>query len=155
MGLLSAANGTGRLLYGSGSDWLGRAPAMFLGAFLMCLAIWLTIPATRAFGAPGLALAVLLIGSSYGAGVPLATALTSQLFGTRRFGTNMGITSSQIALGGLLGPQMAGFLRTSTGSYESAFVITGALALAACALAVAFGLRLRRARGAVSTSPLP
>jgi OFA family oxalate/formate antiporter-like MFS transporter len=144
MGVLSLANGTGRFFYGSASDRLGRAPAMLLGALLMTLAIWLAIPTTRAWGTPGLIAAALLIGSSYGAGVPLATATTIQLFGARHFGANLGITSSQLAIAGLLGPQMAGLLRTSTGSYDAAFAITGALALLACLMAALFALQLRR-----------
>jgi OFA family oxalate/formate antiporter-like MFS transporter len=149
MGTLSLANGVGRLLYGSLSDRLGRVAAMLLGASLMSLALWSAIPLTRSLGTPGLFLAMVLAGSSYGAAVPLATAVILQLFGARNFGTHLGIASCQIAIAGLLGPQMAGLLRTNTGSYEAAFALTGVLALAACTMALWFGYRLRRAEEAL------
>jgi OFA family oxalate/formate antiporter-like MFS transporter len=144
MGMLSLANGLGRFLYGTLSDRLGRAPTMFLSALLMGLAILATIPLTKALGFAGLSLAVLVVGSSYGGGIPQTTAMIMQFFGPRHFGVNLGIASSQIAVGGLLGPQMAAFLRTSTGAYGVPLTITGVLALVACLVALGFGRHLRQ-----------
>jgi len=144
LGALSLANGLGRLFYGTLSDRLGRAPTMFLGALLMGLAILLAIPVTRGFDLPGLVAAALLVGSSYGGMVPLLQATVMHLFGTKHYGTNLGLGSAQIALSGLLGPQMAGFLRSSTGSYGLPFAVTGLLALGACLVAVLFGVALQR-----------
>jgi OFA family oxalate/formate antiporter-like MFS transporter len=143
MGVLSLANGLGRLVYGVLSDRLGLAPSMFGGALLMGAAILLAIPLTRSLGPAGLIAAGILIGSSYGGMVPLVTTSMLQLFGGKHFGTNLGIGSAQIAISAILGPQMAGFLRSSTGAYNLPFAITGMLALGACALAVILGLRLR------------
>jgi OFA family oxalate/formate antiporter-like MFS transporter len=94
----------------------------------------------------------ILIGSSYGGMVPLATTSVLQIFGGRHFGTNLGISSSQIAISAILGPQMAGFLRSSTGAYNLPFATTGLLALGACAIAVVLGLKLRAAAAVVTHS---
>jgi len=145
MGVLSLANGLGRLVYGALSDRLGLAPTMFVGAVLMGMAILLTIPLTQIWGQPALVAACVLIGSSYGGMVPLATASVLQIFGTRHYGTNLGLSSSQIAASAILGPQMAGVLRSSTGAYNLPFVITGLLAVGACAVAVLLGWKLRAA----------
>lgn len=144
MGTLSLANGVGRLMYGTLSDRLGRAPTMFIGALFMSIAVFAALPLTKTMGHIGLILAVVFIGSSYGGGIPQASAMIMQLFGTKHFGTNYGISSSQIAVGGLLGPQMAAFLHTSTGAYDIPFTITGVLALLGCVLAALFGLQLRK-----------
>jgi OFA family oxalate/formate antiporter-like MFS transporter len=143
MGVLSLANGLGRPVYGALSDRLGLAPAMFLGALLMGAATLLTIPLTRSAGYPGLIAVTILIGSSYGGMVPLSTASVLQIFGTRHYGTNLGFISSQVAVSAILGPQMAGFLRSSTGTYNLPFLITGVLALGACGIATLLELNLR------------
>ena len=143
MGVLSLANGLGRPVYGTMSDRLGLAPTLFVGALLMGAAILLAIPLTERFGYPGLIGVSVLIGSSYGGMVPLSTSAALQLFGPKHFGTNLGIISSQIAISALLGPQMAGFLRSSTGTYNLSFAITGMLALGACVIAVLLGVKLR------------
>ncbi len=142
LGVLSLANGLGRLAYGALSDRLGLAPTMFVGALLMGAAILLTLPLTRALGQPGLVAVSLFIGSSYGGMVPLATASVLQIFGARHYGTNLGLSSFQIALSALLGPQVAGFLQSATGAYDLPLVLTGVLALGACLVAVLFGLKL-------------
>jgi OFA family oxalate/formate antiporter-like MFS transporter len=147
MGALSLANGLGRPIYGSLTDRLGHATTMFAGALLMGLAILSTIPLTHGWGTAGLVGAMLFVGSSYGSMVPLNTATVMHLFGTEHYGTNLGLSTFQIALSGILGPQLAAILRESTGTYNLALAITGLLALGACAVALLFGLTLRRAAG--------
>jgi OFA family oxalate/formate antiporter-like MFS transporter len=154
MGTLSLANGLGRPTYGALSDRFGRTGTMFLCALLMSLAIFFAIPLTQKLGYPGLIVAVVLIGSSYGGIVPQSQALIMQLFGTRHFGTNLGISTIQMMVSGILGPQLAGLLRTSTGSYDTAFAIIGVLTLGACLATVLFSLNLRRLATA-SARPLP
>lgn len=152
MGVLSLANGLGRLVYGALSDRLGLAPTMFVAALLMGAATLLAIPLTKAWGHAGLIAVGILIGSSYGGMVPLVTTSVLQVFGGRHFGTNLGVGSAQIAISAILGPQMAGFLRSSTGAYNLPFATTGLLALGACAIAVVLGLKLRAAAAVVTRS---
>jgi OFA family oxalate/formate antiporter-like MFS transporter len=150
VGALSLANGLGRLFYGALSDRIGRPWTMFLGALFMGCAILLAIPLTRTSGLPALAGVAILVGSSYGGMVPLLQATIMQLFGTRYFGTNLALGTVQVGVSGVLGPQLAGVLRSTAGSYTLPFTVVGVLTLGACLVAVLFGLGLRRMPGIVA-----
>ena len=70
---------------------------------------------------------VLLHGLAWGARGPLMQALRADYFGTSSFATIMGISSSIVLIGTVLGPLIAGWIADTTGSYVAAFVLLAAM----------------------------
>lgn len=66
---------------------------------------------------------VLLHGLAWGARGPLMQALRADFFGTSSFATIMGISSTIVLTGTVLGPLFAGRVADVTGSYTLAFVV--------------------------------
>ena len=66
---------------------------------------------------------VLLHGLAWGARGPLMQALRADYFGSSSFATIMGISSTVVLTGTVLGPLVAGWMADVTGSYVSAFVL--------------------------------
>lgn len=62
-----------------------------------------------------------IYGPGYGGPIPLRPALQADYFGTRNFGTIMGLMSSISMLGGLASPVIAGWFFDTTGSYQLAW----------------------------------
>ncbi len=74
-----------------------------------------------------IALFVVLHGLAWGARGPLMQALRADYFGSSSFATIMGISSSIVLTGTVLGPLWAGWVADATGSYTPAFVVLSAL----------------------------
>jgi MFS family permease len=70
-------------------------------------------------------------GFGYGACVPLFPAAVGDWFGTKFHGSIFGALSAAAALGGTVGPLLAGYAYDTTGGYSSAIVIGGAALFAA------------------------
>jgi len=70
---------------------------------------------------------VLLHGLAWGARGPLMQALRADYFGSSSFATIMGISSTIVLTGTVLGPLAAGWIADMTGSYVGAFVLMSAL----------------------------
>ncbi len=66
---------------------------------------------------------LLLYGPGYGGGIPLRPALQADYFGTRSFGTIMGLMSIPSMVGGLISPIFAGWVFDITGSYHFAWLV--------------------------------
>ncbi len=83
---------------------------------------WLVIPFLLTY-APG-----------YGGPIPLRPALQADYFGTRSFGTIMGLMASVSMLGGLFSPVLAGWVFDVTGTYRLAWQIFALITFPAIAL---------------------
>ena len=64
----------------------------------------------------------ILFGLGFGARGPIITAMASDLFGGRRFGSIYGVLNLGNGLGAALGPWFAGFVHDVTGSYRIVFL---------------------------------
>lgn len=123
--LQTTTNFVSRPLAGVLSDRLGSrnvimvAMLMHSGALLL-LAFGSTLWTVAAFA--------LLNGAAWGARVPVIVAMRAEYFGTRSFGTIMGLSSMTVTVGSVVGPVLAGLSYDMTGSYEFGFT---ALALMA------------------------
>lgn len=73
---------------------------------------------------------VLLHGLAWGARGPLMQALRADYFGTSSFATIMGISSTIVMFGTVLGPLVAGWIADMTGSYVPAFILLSAMTAA-------------------------
>jgi MFS family permease len=86
---------------------------------------------------------VLVFGFGFGATMPIRLAMISQLFGIRSVGTMLGILSFGFAVGGIIGPVLAGYIFDVSRSYDIAFLAGGLLiiigTLAVCFLGGSIG----------------
>lgn len=99
---------------------------IFIFSLITADRTWLIIPFLLTYG-PG-----------YGGPIPLRPALQADYFGTRSFGTLMGLWAVVSMVGGLASPVIAGWLFDTTGSYHKAwqlFTLTTAPAIALILLA--------------------
>lgn len=127
--LMGIASVTGKLVTGwlvdrISSGWL--PVACYAGPGLAYLLLY-----QGAGAVPVLAFAVVLLGYCSGASLQLSTYLTTKYAGMRNFGKIFGLVAVLLALGGGLGPLVAGAIFDSAGSYEPLLiggVIVGVLA---------------------------
>jgi len=115
------------------SDRLGRKPMIVLGLALCALILPLVVLG-EAF------LSLLFLSSLFGLGVaivtPSTTALVADLAKAGRMGSAMGVFGTIWDTGEAAGPILAGFLIASLGYFNSFFIISGLMALAAVIFAV-------------------
>lgn len=74
------------------------------------------------------------LGASWGGWVAVYPSIFGQYFGLRRFSTIFAIATSNVALGGVVGPYFAGYLFDTTGSYTAALIAGAVICLGAAAL---------------------
>jgi MFS transporter, OFA family, oxalate/formate antiporter len=139
--LLNIGNFVGRLAAGPLSDLVGRRVALHVNSALLVLAC-----SPLAVGAvePVSLIALLLLGTQYGALSTLVPAATSDVVPTERFGATYGYVFTGWGAAGLLAPIAAATLAATAGFavVYGLFLICGAVAWAC---AVAFNRLSRRA----------
>ncbi|MBI4188248.1 MAG: MFS transporter [Chloroflexi bacterium] len=77
---------------------------------------------------------LLTYGTGFGAPIPLRPALQADYFGTKSYGTIMGLMSTISIVGGLASPVFAGWIFDTTGSYRLAWQILALATLPAIPL---------------------
>jgi MFS family permease len=142
----SIANATGRIVWGSLSDRLGRRMSLF-SMFLfqgVMLLLFYSMGSTEAL----FYLGALLIGFNFGGNFALFPAATADYFGNKTVGLNYGWVFTAYGVGGIAGPIMAGRFKDlvnvvdpATGLknialWQTPFTIAGVLCLAAAVLAL-------------------
>ncbi len=126
VGLISIANGVGRLFWAWLSDFIGRR-IVFLGMFLLqALAFWL-LPAAGALVTFSVLTLIILL--CYGGGFGTMPAFAADYFGTEHVGSIYGLMLTAWSAAGVLGPTLIATLRESTGSYDQALYIIAGLML--------------------------
>jgi OFA family oxalate/formate antiporter-like MFS transporter len=126
VGIISIANGAGRLLWAWLSDAIGRR-TVFLIMFPLQAAIFAVLPAVTSFSAfTALAIAVLLC---YGGGFGTMPALAADYFGADNVGSIYGLMLTAWGFAGVLGPTLIATLRESNGRYDQALYLIAALML--------------------------
>ena len=86
-----------------------QAIGLLLFSFISMDEVWLIIPF------------LLIYGFGYGGPFPLRPALQADYFGTRNYGTIMGLMGMISMIGGLVSPVIAGWIFDVTGSYRLAW----------------------------------
>jgi MFS family permease len=123
----------GRLVFGLMGDFANKrylvaialvfqTVGLFIFSFIDASKAWLIIPFLLIY-APG-----------YGGTIPLRPVLQADLFGTKSFGTIMGLSSAISMTSGLFSPVIAGWLFDTTGSYSLAWQIFAAITVPAIVL---------------------
>jgi OFA family oxalate/formate antiporter-like MFS transporter len=126
VGIISIANGAGRLIWAWLSDAIGRR-TVFLIMFPLQAAIFAVLPTVTSFSAfTALAIVVLLC---YGGGFGTMPALVADYFGADNVGSIYGLMLTAWGFAGVLGPTLIATLRESRGRYDQALYLIAALML--------------------------
>lgn len=126
VGIISIANGAGRLIWAWLSDAIGRR-AVFLIMFPLQAAIFAVLPTVTSFPMfTALAIVVLLC---YGGGFGTMPAMVADYFGAEHVGSIYGLMLTAWGFAGVLGPTLIATLRESRGQYDQALYVIAALML--------------------------
>ena len=120
VGIISIANGLGRLIWAWLSDSVGRRN-VFLIMFLLQAALFFLLPSQHEFAIlTGLAFIIL---SCYGGGFGTMPAFATDYFGPKSIGSIYGLMLTAWGFAGLFGPLLIARTREMTGSYSGALTV--------------------------------
>ena len=142
--LFALFNAAGRPVGGYLSDVLGRISAMTVTFTVMTLILAYT---TTANTVTTLAVAVAILGLSYGGVFSLFPAAAGALFGDQNFGMNYGLVFSAIGIAGFF-PYLTGFLFDIYGTFTLPFMLLASFNLLAFILSLflkkSYGLAIKK-----------
>lgn len=131
VGLFSVCNGLGRVSLGAICDKIGLKKTMTIINTTYLTAIALLIAAAVSKSIPLLLVGFMVTGLSYG-GVPtMNTVFANSFYGKKYFPQNLGLVNTSLIGAAILGPYVAGTLRTASGSYLSTLYAMAILAIIA------------------------
>ena len=111
VGLLSLANMTGRFVWSSLSDYIGRK-ATYATFFLLGAVLYALVPSTgRAGSVPLFITGYVIIMSMYGGGFATIPAYLRDMFGTMQVGAIHGRLLTAWSTAGVLGPVLVNYIR--------------------------------------------
>ena len=126
VGIISIANGGGRLLWAWLSDVVGRR-AVFLAMFLLQAIIFWLLPSAHGLTLfASLTVAVLLC---YGGGFGTMPAFAADYFGAEHVGSIYGLMLTAWGVAGVLGPTLMAALRERSGGYDQGLRLIAGLML--------------------------
>jgi MFS transporter, OFA family, oxalate/formate antiporter len=131
VGIISIANGLGRLVWAWLSDAIGRRN-VFLIMFLLQAVLFFILPTQREFTA--LSTICFVIISCYGGGFGTMPAFAADLFGAKWVGSIYGLMLTAWGFGGVFGPLLIANIRESTGKYDLALVVIAVIMLVSSVL---------------------
>jgi MFS transporter, OFA family, oxalate/formate antiporter len=117
VGLISIANGSGRLLWAWFSDAVGRR-TVFLAMFLLQSVVFFLLASVQQFAL--LALLACLILLCYGGGFGTMPAFVADYFGAKQIGSIYGMMLTAWGFAAAFGPTLVARLREATGYYQGA-----------------------------------
>lgn len=130
VGVLALFNGGGRVAWAAAAERLGRLRVLAVILALEGLAL-LLLPHAQGWTFVALAAVVYLC---YGGAFGVMPSTAGQFFGLTHAGAIYGLMLVGWSAGGVAGPLLAAALVGDDGSYQRAFSVVGAIALAAVAL---------------------
>ncbi|MDP3397500.1 MAG: OFA family MFS transporter [Methanoregula sp.] len=133
VGVFAVFNGFGRPVFGSLTDKLTPRNTAMVSFVLIALASLLIIvaPSVTVY-----ILAFAILWGCLGGWLAIAPTATASYFGTCDYPRCYGVMFLAYGAGGIAGPQLAGFIKTSTGSYLGVFPYV--LVLAVIGIVIAF-----------------
>jgi OFA family oxalate/formate antiporter-like MFS transporter len=126
---IPATSIVGRLGFGWLGDKFDKRRIAALGFVLTSLGL-LSFGYVATGGAWMLVPSLVIIGLGYGGPVPMMPALVREYFGRVRLATILGLVMGVAALGGMVGPPLAGLAFDRLGSYQVAWFGLGGLIIA-------------------------
>jgi MFS family permease len=135
VGFFAIFNGAGRPVFGALTDKITPRNAAMVSFVLIALASLLMwqVPVV-----PVYILAFAVLWGCLGGWLAIAPTTTGSYFGTRDYPRCYGVVFLAYGAGAIAGPQLAGFIKTSTGSYIGVFPYV--LTLAVVGIVIAFTL---------------
>jgi OFA family oxalate/formate antiporter-like MFS transporter len=143
VGLMSLFNGLGRICWASLSDVLGR-PNTYMIFFMIQIIAFCLLPNITSIILFQVVLYTIL--TCYGGGFATLPAFIGDLFGTKELGAIHGYILTAWALAGLAGPQIAAYVKTTTGSYEMTLYIFAGVFVIALIASLLMKSYMKRAR---------
>jgi OFA family oxalate/formate antiporter-like MFS transporter len=126
VGIISIANGAGRLFWAWLSDVVGRRP-VFLAMFLLQAIVFWLLPSAHSLPLfAALTVGVLLC---YGGGFGTMPAFAADYFGAEHVGSIYGLMLTAWGVAGVAGPTLIAALRERSGGYDSALRLIAGLML--------------------------
>jgi MFS family permease len=120
----------GRLAMGAVSDRLGGRTTLAICLVMLALTMfWLLVVADVWM----FYLFAAVFGFAYGGCVPQLPIIVGELFKLRSIGSIVGWQMFGVAIGGAIGPLLGGFVFDVTGSYNTAFLVSGVAIILALA----------------------
>lgn len=138
-GLVGFMSGVGRLVFGVGSDYVGRGVALGVSFACSIAGIGLLVLAGETGSGFILTLYAIVFGLGFGARGPILAAEAAARFPGRHFGTIFGAITLFHGVGSAIGPFVGGLLFDLTGDYRIPFTLAAASLGFAWALAVVLG----------------
>ena len=126
VGIISIANGAGRLLWAWLSDVIGRRP-VFLALFLLQAIVFWLLPSAHGLTAFAVLTVVVLL--CYGGGFGTMPAFAADYFGAEHVGSIYGLMLTAWGVAGVLGPTLMAALRQRSGGYDGALRLIAGLML--------------------------
>ncbi|MFY0608421.1 MAG: OFA family MFS transporter [Cyclobacteriaceae bacterium] len=153
VGAMGLFNGVGRIGWASFSDIIGR-PMTYTVFFSVQIVAFFILPQTsNAYIFQGL---IFLILTCYGGGFASIPAYIGDVFGTKNLSAIHGNILTAWAAAGLVGPQLADYVKRTTGSYEQTLYIFAGLFVVALivSIVIQFNIRAIRKQCELSTGRL-
>jgi OFA family oxalate/formate antiporter-like MFS transporter len=148
VGLISIANGAGRLLWAWLSDYIGRRQ-VFLTMFLLQAALFTVMSRIDSFRP--LATLSFFVLLCYGGGFGTMPAFAADLFGSANVGSIYGLMLTAWGCAGVLGPTLISYVREATGHYTDALDLVALIMLVSAVLPFLIG----SARGVTRRQAVP
>lgn len=139
VGLISIANGVGRVIFGNLFDRIGRSKTMQLVNVGFIFTSLVLILALQMKNFPVLVFGFVCGGLSYGGITPTNSAFISSYYGQKNYPVNFSVINTNLIIASF-GSTIAGALYDFSGSYSSVYCLMGVLA--AVGIAASFGINL-------------
>lgn len=124
VGIVSIANGGGRLFWAWVSDLTTRKKTLFMMFLIQAILFWI-FPSLSSPIALGIVTSIILM--CYGGGYGVMPAFAADYFGSRNVGSIFGLIMIPWAFAAAFGPLLFGYLRQISGGYGSALHVMAAV----------------------------
>lgn len=140
-GIVSIANGVGRVIFGQLFDTKGYRSTMLRVSVLYILATVALIASLKTGSLPILVVAFVVVGLAYGGVTPTNSAFAAYFFGRKHYALNFSIVNLNLIIASYLGPLCGG------GSYLRTFVAIALFAAVGAALTLLVRVPAKELRG--------
>ena len=143
--ILAAIGGlamVGRVVLGSIADRIGNRQVFIIGFILISAALFWLVPATEVWM---LYIFTVIFGFAQGGMGASESPLIAGLFGLKSHGLIFGVAGFGFTIGAGIGPFIAGCIFDSTGSYQVAFLVGGAIGVVGLILTILLRPRITKA----------
>ena len=129
--IMAIGNAAGRIVAGVASDKFGRKATLTALLTFQAVLMLIAIPLVGSEGTSPVLIVLLatFIGFNYGSNLALFPSITKDYFGLKAFGVNYGFLFTAWGVGGFVMSRISQMIKTTTGSFTSAFILASILLL--------------------------